>query len=539
MEFTFEEQTLLAPFVSNLDKSVFVLTNLPDVVKGALFARYSRTDKSLRRVLLDEFIKAPETGFSEIVGFQQDNGVSQIVAVKKAEEFYDRVLVGYGDDSVAELGGAHIACEDVSNVATKVLEDSRIGLSPLEKSTRYVYFDQKKDGRYKYYRDSEIMSSEFAEKYVQTCDLLFDTYVSLMEKIKRYEEERHPKDEGVSDRAYASTIRAKTCDVIRGLLPAATISNVGIFGNGRAFEYLITKMYAHQLREMADIASAMQAELSKTIPSFVKRASNEYGQKTVEYLKETQKQMEQHAPRDVRQGEWMELVDYDERAEEKIITAMLYAYTHLPMHELKQKVKNMTLEEKKRMVDAYLSKRANRRHKPGRALEQAYYTFDILADYGAYRDLQRHRMLSQERQDLTTAHGFETPKDIIDAGCEKEFVEAMQAADTTYNEIARKYPKQAQYVVPLQYRIRWYASMNAREVYHFTELRSARQGHPSYRKIAQEVYRLAREKHPLIFEHCKFVDMNDYELERLDAEKHFDKKMEAVRKKYGEKNEGG
>src|SRR3972149_9639008 len=293
-QFNEEEKKLIVPFFTNIDKRIFCLINLPEVVKGALFSRYSRTAKSLRRVLLDEFINKPEMKFNEIVG-QVTAGTNQIIATKKAEEFYDRVLVGYGDDSVAELGGANIACEDVSQLAVKALEDSRIGLSPLEKSTRYVRLDDKIDGQYRYYKDPDVMRSEFAELYVNTIEYLFDTYAKLIEPIMKFLMERIKKDETTTDRAYQSAIRAKACDILRGLLPAATSKNVGIFGNGRAFEYLITKMLANPLAEIRDVAKSMHEELSKVIPSFVKRSVDKYGQETQTYFTDTASTMQKIA----------------------------------------------------------------------------------------------------------------------------------------------------------------------------------------------------------------------------------------------------
>src|SRR6266508_406535 len=246
--FTEAERALLAPFVTDLDAPIFGLRNLPEVVKGALFSRYSRTDKSLRRILLDEFIQAPESGFAAIVGAVRDAqrapGGEQIVAVRQAEAFYERVLIGYGDDSVAELGGAHVACEGVSNIAAKALEDSRIGISPLEKSTRYVVFNRKVEGRYRYLREPRIMESRHAVRYEAALDSLFDTYSTLLEPTIAAVRARTPRDEATSERAYNSATRAKACDLLRGLLPMATLTNVGLFGNGRAFEYLLTKLYA-------------------------------------------------------------------------------------------------------------------------------------------------------------------------------------------------------------------------------------------------------------------------------------------------------
>src|SRR5215208_6614723 len=283
--FTEAERALLAPFVTDLDAPIFGLRNLPEVVKGALFSRYSRTDKSLRRILLDEFIQAPESGFVAIVGGAAATGTEQLVAIRQAEAFYERVLVGYGDDSVAELGGAHVACEGISNIAAKALEDSRLGISPLEKSTRYVVFNRKLDGCYRYAREPQIMTSRHAGCYEAALDGLFDAYSTLLEPTIAAVRARTPRDEGTSERAYNSATRAKACDLLRGLLPMATLTNVGLFGNGRAFEYLLTRLYASPLAELPALAADMQAALDALIPSFVKRAASERGRAQQAYLR--------------------------------------------------------------------------------------------------------------------------------------------------------------------------------------------------------------------------------------------------------------
>lgn len=242
--FTPQEIALLQPFVTNVDRPVFCLRNLPEVVKGALFARYSRSTKSLRRLLLDEFITEPESGFAAIVSAVGDSPAAQLVAARQAEAFYERVLIGYGDDSVAELGGAHLACEGVSNIAAKLLEDSRLGLSPLEKSTRYVRFDLPGPDGYLYLREPALMASPFAERYTATMDNLFATYSALLGPVQAWLQAQFPRDEATTPRAYRNAIQAKALDLLRGLLPMATQTNVGLFGNGRAFEYLIIKLAA-------------------------------------------------------------------------------------------------------------------------------------------------------------------------------------------------------------------------------------------------------------------------------------------------------
>jgi thymidylate synthase ThyX len=539
--FTQKEQEILSRFCTNLDSDVFVLTNLPEVVKGALFSRYSRSSKSLRRVLLDEFILNPESGFDAIVGNAVGSGESQLVATKKAEDFYDRVLVGYGDDSVAELGGAHLAAENVSNLLTKLMQDSRIGISPLEKSTRYVYFDQKADGKYRYLREERIMQSKFADEYVRTCDLLFDTYAKLISHMTKIEEGKYGKEqaaaEGVSERAYASTIRAKVCDVLRGILPASTLTNAGFFGNGRAFEYMLVKMYASPLSEAHSVGRGVQTELAKVVPSFVKRADDKYGKEAQEYMRKNFLDAREAATSHKGQLEAREsgaevlLVDYDKGAEEKILAAILFPHLHSDMDEVKKLVAKMSGEEKGKLLAAYIGERKNRRQKPGRAFEMAYYTFCVTGNFGMYRDLHRHRMLTQERQLLTTKHGFDMPKEIVEAGFGAEVREAIAAADALFSRMEKEMPFEAQYVVPLGCRMRWYATMNLREAYHLCELRSMRQGHSDYRKVAQDMHSLIVKVHPALAKEMKFVDYGSYGLERLEAEKKIDKKLEQMKGK--------
>lgn len=531
-EFTEEEKLILKPYFTNLSKPIFGLINLPEVVKGALFSRYSRTDESLRKVLLTEFISKPEMGFSEIVGKQSKDSEDQIVATKKAENFYNRVLIGYGDDSVAELGGAHIAVEQVTQIAAKFIESARLGLSPLEKSTRYIWFDKKVNGKYKYYIPKKIENSKFKTKYIEFCDMLFDIYSKLIPEMTRFFKDRFPKDLEISDRGYEAVIRAKACDVLRVFLPASTITNLGLFGNGRAYEYLLTKMFAHPLEEIRDIAESMHEELSKMVPSFVKRANDEkYGTINQGFIRETNTAMNNLAKNYEKQPEnagEVTLVDYSEGAELKVISSLLYQYSKMPLEQIKDIVKNMDEEEKKQLIEEHLKRRKNRRHKPGRAFENIYYRFDILANYGIYRDLQRHRILTQEPQDLTTRHGYDTPKELIEAGFKKEYDEAMKKASEFYEEIYKEFPKEAQYVVPFGYKIRWYITMNLREIFHFTELRSAQQGHPDYRRVAQLIAKQVMKVHPLLTKYLKFVDFKDYDLERIEAEKKLDKKIDSI-----------
>jgi len=534
--FTTEEVEILKPFVSNLDRPIFVLRNLPEVVKGALFSRYSRSSKGLRRLLLDEFIMNKEMAFQEIVASGMTSGMSQAVAIQKAQDFYDRILDGYGDDSIGELGGAHLACENVSNMASKALEDGRIGGSPLEKSTRYLFFDKKLDGDYMFYKEPVIMASKFADLYLETNRMLFDLYCRLIEPMKKFFIARVPRDPAIPDQAYNFSIRARACDALRGLLPASTLTNVGIYGNGRFFEGMIIKLRSNELVEMRELADSMQRELDTVVPSFVRRASPDHRHFAPfkAYYDESRKAMQRitgavcNIP--IRKAEEpVELVDYDKDAEAKVVAALLYPHSQHSMLQLRLMAKAMTPEQRRQIVHEAIHHRTNRRHKPPRAFENAYYTFDILADFGCYRDLQRHRMLTQERQDLTVVHGYDLPPEIVEAGFGREYSEAMEQASQAYRQIYKLYPKEAQYVVPFAYKIRWYNTINLRGVYWLAELRSSQQGHPNYRRIAQLMYQKVNEVHPALAEHMRYVDMNDYALGRLQAEmKNAEKRTQSI-----------
>ncbi len=540
-QFSETEQKILLRFCSNVDKPIFVLKNLPESVKGALFSRYSRSAKGLRRLLLDEFLLNKELGFEEMVQNEAGSNLDSVVATKKADDFYARVLDGFGDDSVGELGGCHIAIEGVSNLATKVLEDARLGGSPLEKSSRYVFFDQKENGEYRFLREPAIMASEFADEYLQVNNRLFETYARLVQPLSKFFEERFPienfsfmadmvsreekkfseiKDSEILKRAqaaYKASIRAKTCDVLRYFLPVSTLTNLGIFGNGRFFEYLIRKMYSHPLKEMNSIAEQMHAELNTVIGPFVRRAkpdeflSNSFW----ESRKAVQKTVENRSPERLAS---VVLVDYDPAAEEKVLAHSLFEHSALSLQQCQKIVSELFPEEKEFLLKTVVGNRRTRRDKPSRAFENAHYTFDLLGDYGMYRDLHRHRVLTQQRQLITTVHGFETPAELIEAGFEKDFTEAMKAADSLHKKIAVKMPLEAQYAVPFAYRIRWYMTLNLREAFHLLELRTGKQGHSSYRRMCQQMYREIEKVHPRLAKLLRFVDLNEYDLARIDAE---------------------
>lgn len=531
--FTPDGQARLSPFFTNLDRDVFGL-KLPQEVAGALFSRYSRSAKSLREVFLEEF--AGNLDAYRTAAAQEDDA-----SLKKAREFYDRVLIGYGDDSVAQLGGAHLACENISNVAANLIEDARIGIAPLEKSTRYVRFDRKDArGRYLFVEEAVIAASPHAERYRALMDRLFGTYASQMEPTLAHVERAmpleameftHPKsgepvrygaltdeaDRRWADRAYRATVRAHACDLLRGYLPMATKTNVGLFGVGQAFEHLLNKGHSSPLAEMRSLADAIHRELNGLIPSFVKRAQpNPYWQQSASALGRLAGQIEPAALAPQPFGST--LVDYDPQAEEKVLAGLLYPHTSQPLTALRARVARMDGDARRRLLADALGGRRHRRDKPGRALEQAVYTFDLCCNIGSYRDLHRHRIVTKERQAFTVEHGCDLPPELAECGFDGEWARVMDDAAELYRLIARDHPLEAQYVVPFAYRVRWMMTVNLRELYHIAELRTMPQGHPDYRRLVQELWRQVEAVHPLLAEHATFVNREAYRMGRLQSE---------------------
>lgn len=518
-EFTEEERDLLGPYFTNLDRSVFALRNLPEVVKGALFSRYSRTTKSVRRVFLDEFVQNDELGLSGAV-----RPADAVVAEDKAEQFYERVLVGYGDDSVAELGGAHVAIERVSALAAKEIEDSRIGLSPLEKSTRYVFFDRQVDGRYEYVRPDGIMRSPLAEIYVRAMDACFQTYSEAIAPLTELLQEQFPLEPGTSERAHRAAIRAKAADILRSLLPLGHFTNLGLFGNGRAFEYLLIKMVASPLPEVRDLEFQLGRELAQVIPAFTKRAGAERGRDHASYLRQRAGATEAIAQRlaarlAIGESPSVRIVEADPEAEDKVVAGLLYPHLEAGLDEVRRLVADLSAGEKREILQAHLEGRQGRHRRPGRAFEMADYTVEMCANFGVYKDLQRHRMCTQQRQTISTGLGYTMPPELAGTTFEPAFRECMAIADAAYQALAERFPAEAQYVVPTAYRMRWLMKLNLRELVHLVELRSTIQGHPDYRAVVHDLTRQVRAVHPALADLATaYVDWSEVDLARLKSE---------------------
>ena len=510
-DLTPDERTRIAPHFTDLNGPVFALTNLPETVKGALFARYSRYPGTLRRLFLAEFADSIPEG----VGYDGDEG-------RRAAELYERIFVGYGDDSVAQLGGAHVACEWTSNILTKILQRPRLG-AYLEQSTRYIAYDAPMpNGAYRYYRDAEL-----GPEYEAAMDFLFTTYADALPRVRAWVDSTFPRADGEAPAARARAVNAKALDLLRGLLPAASLSHMGIYATGQAYEQLILHLIGHPLPEARRYGELILAAVKAVMPSFVSRVERpDRGGAWAAYLQQRRAAAEHWTARlglerdsDAEDRPSVRLLHVD-GDEDRLLAALLFESAGTSEVETLATVGDLGDDERARMLADLVGERENRRHRPGRGFEALRYRFEIVSDYGAFRDLQRHRMLTVQWQALTPDLGAGVPGEVTEAGCGDAYRAALDRSRDAYEAlVAGGHAEAAPYALCLGYRMRYVLDCNAREAMHLIELRSGREGHPGYRAVAHEMHAQIAEHHPAVAAAMTHVDTSaEPRLERLLSE---------------------
>ena len=518
------ERARLAPHVTNLDRPVFALVNLPETVKGALFARYSRYQGTLRRLFLDEFADSlPE------IDRPWDAGEGE-----RAAQLYERIFLGYGDDSVAQLGGIHVACEWVSNVLTKVLQRPRLG-AYLEQSTRYIAYDAPMPGGgYRYYRDPSL-----GPEYERAMDALFDTYAESLPRVARWADARFPAPAGEPTAAHRRAVQAKALDLLRGLLPAASLSHMGIYATGQTYEQLILHLLAHPLPEARAYGRMLLDAVKAVTPSFVARVERpDRGGEWIGYLERREQAAERWVARlgldakaaardEQRPSVRLLHVDGDEDA---LLAALLFEAAGVSEEETRIRLSALGADERAALLGDLVGARVNRRHRPGRGFEALRYRFEIVSDYGAFRDLQRHRMLTVQWQRLTPRLGAGVPEEVEAAGCGDAMRRAYEVSAAEWERLsAAGREREAAYALCLGFRIRYVLDLNAREALQLIELRSGREGHPSYRAVAHEMHRLIAQVHPAVAAAMTHVDTEaEPRLERILSEMRTQAKLDAL-----------
>jgi len=567
--FTDEEKKYLAPFFSNIDKPVFIVENLPEEIIGALSAKYSRATESMRRTFLKEYVNPlvhPEESknwnnlneadqeeeivnkdsFNNWVNFiNQYGGIETIVNVQRSRGFFEKWLVEFGDDSISEMGNIHLCIEGLSNVATKEIEDQRVGLSPIEKSSRYVSFaDKLPDGHFRYIVPGEIKDTPLEQGYRAIMDQLFTTYVDLQVPYLEYIKELYPKGVDETDASFEKSRSAKRFDDLRDLLSFATLTNLGLSGDGRAYEYLINRLTEHPLGELRYLAREISTELKRVTPSFIRRTETPMGIEIQNYkwdIRNLRDNMSRELfgdrPEKKRDG-WVKLINYSTEGEIDVLTAFIFAGKFSPnFGEVRKKVLEMSEGERNNIYSRIFAQRSLGKFKPRRedvrskklprAFENSKYIFELWARGGDYRDLHRHRMLTQERQEFTTRYGYDLEKEVLESPFAGKVETALKMVEPLYEAMFAEYPDAAQYVATFGHVQQWYVNLTAREMYYIGELRTGPQGRPHYRGIVQEMARQVIAVHPDLFKGM-IIDWNDYSLSRRESEKWTDQKRKEL-----------
>lgn len=509
-------QDYLAAVVTNPSGDVYAFTEeLSPVTIAAAMARLSRRGDDMRITLLDEF--AGKLG--------------------KDSSLLQRVITAYGDDSVQQLAGIHFVVENASNLLTKKLEWGRLA-AYLEQSTRYIYFDQKDaDGQYRYHVPQHFKPS-LKRQYREAMDTIFDTYSSMVRNLTDYVRKQSTVPEAERDIAWQGATRAQACDAVRAVLPVATKSTVGIYASGQALESLIMHLLSDELAEARLTGQSLLEEARKVVPMFLERADKpERGGALVAYTATTKAGVaklaaellpENHASGD---SQPVTLVDYWPRNETNLVADMLYEHSGLPLQQIQSTVNNFSYDQKTSVMQAYMGERLNRRHRPGRALEKAHYSWDLVCDYGIFRDLQRHRMVDDLTwQQLTPRYGYEIPQLIEEAGLSDQFESCFDISLKLYSILQQSgHALDAQYATLLGHRMRWKITYNAREAFHLHELRTSPQGHPGYRKLIMQMHAKLAEVHPMLANAMLFVNTDESpELTRLAAERYTQFKLQQL-----------
>lgn len=515
-----EPQELL-PFVTNLDQPVYALRNLPEEVVAVLFAYYSRSQGSLRenlhKLLADQDLAIGE-------GVQQGEFS---LAQQKARDFHEKWVVGYGHSSVAEHAVVHLAVEDVSIIATKIIEDCRLA-SYTEKSTRYVPW--KDDLIYDPEQDEPGLDKETLRVYWAAIHTLMDAYGEVLEQLTERISETADRTAYKTERGFLNACRAQACDTARYLLPAAALTNLGLTCNARTLVGMVNKLLSHPLPEAQRLGRQILDEGRKIVPTLLKyagenpyrRSASNWAQHALTqvagpeygYSKSTELFTGSKEVVPVDPISWLQpLIPNYQDSERLVLAGLLYEQSGVPMEHLLNRLSHTNQEQVIELLVEDLRRRGP--HDPvARAYELLPLTNEITVDYGAYRDIQRHRMATQLCQGLTTELGYDIPELVKKHGLEQTYTRAMETAATLAEALRENGWRGADYVVPLGFRVRVLFQWNLRELIHFVELRSAQQGHPSYRRVAQELYRNTLENVLWLEDGLIRVDLNDYELAR-------------------------
>jgi thymidylate synthase ThyX len=508
----------LSHWVTSTTDQVYAFTTDADpLMVSSAMARLSRNANDARTIIADEFYSKGS----------------------KDEELINRVVNDFGDDSVMQLFPIQMGFDNISNVATKAVERGRFG-SYLEQSSRYIRFDRRdSSGEFRYHKPAELDALTAAE-YKDSLDDIFEIYSDLYEKTFKHIMATSvvPKDQ--QDPAWRRACSAQALDAIRGLLPAAANASVGFEGSAQSVFNMLLHLESENLPELQKIGKAALGAVRQVAPVFFERVDMPLrGQLASDNKRFTRADTRALADRlmagrgfEVVQGAHVKLLGVD-GSEDELIAKILTDGSRYSYEQSAEVVATLSDAEKQEVIETYVGTRYNRRVKPGRAFELPHYLFEIQCDYGAFRDIQRHRVVDGfEWQPLQPYLGHSRPAVIDEAGLTADYERAFEISQQAYEMLAsRGYEDQAQYATLFGHYMRATTKVNARSLTHTAELRTSPQGHESYRKVYQDMYRAVEAVHPNVAKAMKFINQEDdpeFNLARLGAEQAKERKLAAL-----------
>ncbi|MBP7859729.1 FAD-dependent thymidylate synthase [Patescibacteria group bacterium] len=538
-KFTKTQKLMVKPFASSVYGNPYSISMLSAETVAAICSRSSRTTGDLREIMAKEYIEPfiaqknkHGVAMKNFVSFLNKTSMYDIFANPRAREFFIKWLAQYGDDSIAQMAGVSVVFPAISQIAIKHIENLRQGIAFLEQSTRYVDFGEKINGNYKYYTDPTLSKIGLEKEYKNAMDNLFDTYCNLKRKLEEVLAKKYPNESPKVRSAYIF-------DNIRALLPVSALSQMTMFTSGQALEYLIAKSLKHNLSEIKWVGLSLYNEMQKTVPSFLTRIDSDSSSKYQNYLVDKNKAIKKIVEKDFadfskskNEKANFKVIEYDKNVEDKIISALLFKESIQSFEEIYSKVKQLSTIKKEEILKSILSSREQRWYKLPRAFEYCNITYEMISDYGTYKDLQRHRIKSQIRSKFSPYLGYKVPPLLVEEKMEKEFISAISKVERVYKLIAKKDNDLAEYATCVAHNLRYAVNTNLRALLWEAELRTISQGHFDYRKMAQEVIIWIKKTYPLIGKYV-IADMNEYTMARRGTEEQIKEKEALLKKSLG------
>lgn len=542
-QFTGLKEKITAKCFTNLDGDVVAYrSRLPGILAAAITTRLSRSSEpDVREVLWNDFIVNQKIGtevLAELIA--EDEDIEFKLAEVKAASMLKQVTDGFGDDSVREQASGYIAVKGAS-VACMMEAFRHPLITGIGQSTRYIDWQEKVDGRYRYVTSESVRNSKYAESYKDTLDHAFDTYALLWDPVWKYITQKNPKPKGVTAEAYKTAIKGRVCDNLRRLLPLASENSFALHGNFRTFTEVELNLMASGSAEERRVGSDMAREQKLVNPPFLAVIDGEHAQPWIKHRITT---------REILEGITLDL-PYGERLKKGELRVLVRTLNQNPTLDIAKAIISYSrpglspdqLERYSRdligsgnlekIVQELADARQNRRHKVSDLFGVAVFDVQFREiSFAAVKDLMRNRVLLNKSEfDWSGEFGWYVPEDILEMGEEvnEKYNEVQARSIEIAHQMAGDFPSEARLAYTHGTNTNWRICLGGAEGVWIPELRSIASGDSEYRGLAIDMWRGETQQVPLMGTIAKFVDTNVYTVGRIKEAVREDLKRGATR----------